>query len=166
MLRAIQQNVAWRAILPAGIIAGTVFLATNLIFTPLILQIDASIVLRYFASLLMGQGVLTDGGAVVWIVGLLVHYALSIFFTFVIAIVVHRWGLAVGIVGGAILGLAFYGINLYALTVVFTWFFAINSVLFLISHVLFGAVAGGVYEMLDHYDEPLMAKGMPNDTYR
>jgi hypothetical protein len=76
----------------------------------------------------------------------------------VIAIVVHRWGLIVGIVGGAILGLAIYGINLYAMTTFFTWFFALNNRVLLLSHILFGAVAGGVYELFDHYDLPLVTE--------
>jgi hypothetical protein len=42
------------------------------------------------------------------------------------------------------------------MTLFFEWFFAINSVVLLLSHVLFGAVAGGVYELFDHYDLPLV----------
>ena len=80
----------------------------------------------------------------------------SIICALVIAIVIHRWGLGVGIVGGAILGLAIYGINMYSLTYFFDWFFAIKSNVFLFSHVLFGATAGGVYELFDHYDLPLI----------
>ena len=33
---------------------------------------------------------------------------------------------------------------------------AINNVLLVASHVLFGAVAGGIYELYDHYDVPLI----------
>ena len=156
MLDAIQRNVMWRAIPFAGLIAGTVFLLINVILSPLLLQIDATIILRYFASLTMGTEVLMTDNSNFLIVGLLTHYALSIVFTLVIAIVVHRWGLGVGIVGGAILGLSIYGINLYAGTRFFEWFFAINSPLLALSHILFGAVAGGIYEMFDTYDKPLM----------
>ncbi|MFN8449032.1 MAG: hypothetical protein U0521_10670 [Anaerolineae bacterium] len=45
------------------------------------------------------------------VVGVIVHYVLSFVFTLIITIVIHRWGLVVGIVGGALLGLALYGIN-------------------------------------------------------
>lgn len=162
MLESIQRNVAWRAIPFAGLIAGTVFLLLNMILSPLLLQIDATIILRYFASLTMGTSALVTDDSSFLIVGLLTHYGLSIIFTLVIAIVVHRWGLGVGIVGGAILGLSIYGINLYAGTLIFEWFFAINNPLLVISHILFGAVAGGVYEMLDTYDEPLI--GGDNET--
>lgn len=163
MIQAIQRNVAWRAIPFAGLIAGTVFLLMMLVLSPLLLQIDPSITLRYFASLVMGTSALVSDNASFLLVGVLVHYILSIVFTLVIAVVVHKWGLGVGIIGGAILGLSFYGINLYTGTLIFEWFFAIDSPLLVISHIIFGAVAGGVYETLDHYDEPLV-KGEANAT--
>jgi hypothetical protein len=89
------------------------------------------------------------------VVGVIVHYALSILFALVIALVIHRGGLWFGIIGGAILGLAIYSINLYTMTVFFEWFFAIHNTALLISHIVFGAVAGGVYEMFDHFDLPI-----------
>jgi hypothetical protein len=100
----------------------------------------------------MGSTVIADGGAPAVMVGGLVHYALSILFALVIAIVIHRWGLLVGIIGGGVLGLAIYLINLYTMTLWFEWFFAIDSSVLLLSHILFGATAGGVYELFDHYD--------------
>jgi hypothetical protein len=69
-----------------------------------------------------------------------------------IAVVIHRWGLLVGIIGGGIMGIAIYLLNLYFFTVLFEWFFAINSSVLLLSHILFGATAGGVYELFDQYD--------------
>jgi hypothetical protein len=155
MLTTIRENILWRAIPVAGVVAGLVFLLTNLLLMPLVLGIAPGLILRYIASLVMGDSVLLDGGVGVMILGVVVHFALSLLFTIVIAVVVHRWGLLVGIVGGALLGLSIYAINLYAFTLVFDWFFAINSTILLLSHILFGAVAGGVYEYLDNFDVPL-----------
>ena len=154
MLQSIQRNISWRAIPLAGLTAGTAFLLTNLTLTLAVLEVGPGLVLRYFAGLVLGSDVLIDPSLSVAIVGVLVHYVLSMLFALVIAIVVHRWGLGVGVVGGAILGLALYGINIYTMTVFFEWFFAINSTVLLLSHVIFGAVAGGVYELFDHYDQP------------
>lgn len=156
MLDAIRRNVTWKAIPIAGLVAGTVFLLINMIFNPIVLGIDALFILRYFAALILGADALTDAGELIIVVGILVHYALSLLFAVVIAIIIHRWGLWVGIIGGAILGLSLYAINLYTMTVFFPWFFAINNTILAVSHVLFGAVAGGVYESLDHFDLPLM----------
>lgn len=152
MIEAIQRNVTWRAIPIAGFAAGTAFLLVNVLLTPLVLEVDPTLILRYFGALVLGPGVLTETGSGAIIMGIIVHYVLSMIFTLVVTIVIHRWGLLIGIIGGAIMGLALYGINLYTMTVFFDWFFAINSNVLLLSHVVFGAVAGGVYELFDHYD--------------
>jgi hypothetical protein len=149
------RNITWRAILIAGIAAGTAHLLINVVFTPLVLNVDAMLVLRYFASLLLGDDILMNSNPVLALAGIIVHYLIALLLTGVIAFVVHRWGLLVGVVGGAVLGLAFYGINLYTMTLFFPWFFAINSSVLLVSHVVFGVVAGGVYELFDRYDQPL-----------
>lgn len=162
MLESIQKNVTWRAIPIAGVSAGTIFLLVNFVLTPLLLEVDPAIILRYMASLILGSDVLMESNsAEIIIAGLGVHYGISLIGAFVIAIVIHRWGLLVGIVIGAILGLAIYGINLYTLTFFFDmdWFIAINSLVFMISHVAFGATAGGVYELFDHYDVPFELGG-------
>lgn len=158
-MNSIFRHVTWRAVLISGLVAGTLFLLVTVLLAPTVLGVDAGLTLRYFAALVMGSSVLTQTSSTTLIVGVIVHYVLSLVFALVIAIVVHRWGLLVGIVGGAVLGLAIYAINLYTLTVFFQWFFAINSTIIILSHVVFGAVAGGVYELFDHYDRPLTNAG-------
>lgn len=154
-MNSLLRHVTWRAVLVSGLVAGTLFLLTDLVFAPLVTQTSATVTLRYFAALVLGNKVLTQTGTSILIVGVVVHYVLSLVFALVISLVVHRWGMVVGIVGGAIMGVAIYGINLYTVTVLFPWFFAINSTVILLCHAIFGAVAGGVYEMFDHYDVPL-----------
>jgi uncharacterized membrane protein YagU involved in acid resistance len=154
-MNSILRHMAWRAVLVSGLVAGTLFLLTDLIFAPLVTNVSGTVTLRYIAALVLGSKVLTQSGTNILVVGIIVHYVLSLVFALVIALVVHRWGMIVGIVGGAILGVAIYGINLYTVTVLFPWFFAINSTIILLCHAIFGAVAGGVYEMFDHYDLPL-----------
>ena len=160
-MNSLLRHVTWRAVLVSGLVAGTLFLLTDLVFAPLVTKTNATVTLRYFAALVMGSKVLTQSGTGILAVGVVVHYILSLVFALVIALVVHRWGMLVGIVGGAILGVAIYGINLYTLTVFFPWFFAINSTVILLCHAIFGAVAGGVYEMFDHYDLPLTTTTTP-----
>ena len=154
-MNSILRHVTWRAVLISGLVAGTLFLLTDVVLAPAILNVNAALTLRYFAALVLGSNVLTQTGTSILITGIIVHYVLSLVFALVIALVVHRWGLVVGIIGGAILGVAFYGINLYTVTLLFPWFFAINSTVILLCHAIFGAVAGGVYEMFDHYDLPI-----------
>jgi len=155
MFESINKYFSLRAVLIAGIAAGTAFLLCNLILMPLVLQTSPALILRYMGSLVLGSQVVTQTNITSILVGLVVHYILSLLLTLLIAIIIHRWGLIVGIIGGAILGLSLYIINLYTFTLFFPWFFAINNLILLISHVIFGAVAGGVYEVFDYYDLPV-----------
>lgn len=158
MIESIRNNMTWLAVPVAALAAGTVHILTTLALTPLILEVDPPLILRYMGALLLGPDVLTESGIAAPVVGLLVHYGLSLVFTAIIAMVVHRWGLLIGLLFGAILGLCVYVFNFYTMTLVFDWFFAINSTVFVISHIAFGAVAGGVYEVLDAYDRPFFSK--------
>ncbi len=159
MWQSIRRNVTWRAIPIAGFIAGTVFLVIHVLLTQIMLEVNAAIIPRYFASLLLGSDVLLDDSPSIIVVGIIVHYILSFVFTLIITFVIHRWGLLIGIIGGGLLGLAIYVINLYTFTVWFEWFFAMNSPVLVISHILFGMMAGGVYELFDHYDMPFEVGG-------
>lgn len=158
MIEAIQKNMTWRAIPIAGFVGGCVFLLTSIILSPIVLDVSATLLLRYIAALVLGSDTLTDTGTGVLLLGVIVHLFFSTMFAFVIAVVIHRWSLGVGILGGAILGLCLYSFNIYTLTKYAEWFFAINSNILLLCHVIYGAVVGGVYESLDRFDLPLLPK--------
>ncbi len=161
MWSKIRKFLSPKAALIAGFAAGTVYLVFMFALLPVAVGVDGALFIRYSGALILGPDALVEHSTMVFIVGLVVHYLISILLAFVIAIVVFRWNMAVGIIGGALLGLAFYAINLYLLTLIVSWFFAINSPLLLAAHVLFGAVAGGVYEALDRYDQPIFQEDAP-----
>lgn len=148
----LRQVVDWTAAIWAGIIAGAIFLLFNALVVPRFLGGNGWMAFRYAASIVLGERILAppptfDAAALV--VGLLVYFAISIACALLIAIVLYRWGLLVGIFGGAVFGLAFYFINFYTLTLLFPWIFALRSEIVLVSHVIFGALAGGIYEALE-----------------
>jgi len=146
-----RQLVDWRAAIIAGLISGLVFLLANIILGSIVLG-SPWIYVHVFASLLMGSSILESSSsfqAGVFIVALVVNTVLSVGFASLIAITFHRWGLVVGILGGATFGLALYFINFFGLPFIFPWFFLYRSWLLLVSHILFGAVAGGIYEALE-----------------
>jgi hypothetical protein len=148
----VRQVVDWRAAIWAGLIAGLVFLLFNVFIGPLVIGGNGWVIVRLFASLLMGSGVLVppatfDGAAL--LAGLAVNFGLSVIFSLLVALIIHRGGLISGILGGGLLGLALYGINFYTLTIFFPWFFPLRSWVFLLAHALFGALAGGIYEALE-----------------
>jgi hypothetical protein len=146
-----RQLVDWRAAIIAGIAAGAVFLLLAMFLTAKHVG-SPWVVTRLAASVLLGKSVLpppatftvgTFGAAAV------VHFALSIGFSCLIAFVLHRWGMVVGILGGALFGLALYFINFNLVSTFFPWFFFMKSWIMLWCHVIFGALAGGLYEALE-----------------
>ena len=144
--------VDWQAAFRASGIAGTVFLLLDLFVVPALMGSNFWISVRLTASIALGQQVLappaTFNGAALF-AAVLVHYFLALLMTGIIALVVHRGGLMNGIIGGAILGLAFYFINYYTLTFFWPQFFAMKHGSVIAAHVIFGALAGGLYEWLE-----------------
>lgn len=148
----VRQVVDWHAAFWAGLIAGTVFLLVNLFVVPALMGGSFWISVRLVASILLGRDVLAppataSAGALV--AAIAVHYVLALAMTALIAYVVHRGGLIGGILVGAILGLAFYYIDYYTLTYFYPQFFAMKHWSVLASHLVFGALAGGLYELLE-----------------
>lgn len=110
------------------------------------------IIVRLFASIFLGESILAPPATfdlTALTVSIITNLILSELFTLLIAFVFHKYGLATGIIGGAVFGLAIYLINFYSLSYFFPWFFVLGSWPFVLTHILFGAVAGGVYELLE-----------------
>jgi hypothetical protein len=146
-----KQLVDWSAAVWAGLISGIVFLLANMILTAVYLG-SPWVIVRLLSSIILGPGVLPPPATFsvsTFLVSLAVHLPLSIGFACLIAVVLHRWGLFVGIFGGAVFGLALYFINFYTFSFFFPWFFPMRSWMMAVSHLLFGALAGGIYEALE-----------------
>jgi hypothetical protein len=158
------QVVDWSAAVWAGIIAGSIFLLLNLLLMNYYYGSGIWTTLRFIASIVLGKSVLAPPASftpAVFIVALLTHYALSIIFTLILAVIIHRWGLLAGIVLGGLFGFGLYCINFYTMTLLFPWFFAISSGSMVVSHIVFGMLAGGIYEALEveefvYIDEPVV----------
>ena len=153
--------VDWRAVFLAWLIAGTVYLVLDLMIVPAVTGGSFWISARLVASILLGPEVLAPpatADASVLVSALFALYGIALFITIIIALVVHRGGLWLGIFGGALLGVAFHAINYYSLSYFFPQFFALNTPAVVVSHALFGAVAGGLYELLES-DEIELAQG-------
>lgn len=147
-----RQLVDWSAALWAGLLAGTIYLAVLVFVLPRFVEGNAWAMVRLLASIVLGEGILAppatyDLGALVAGVG--AHYLLSILFALLVATVLHRYGMVIGVLGGAVFGLALFAINAYGMTAVLPNFMVMQSLPFLLAHLLFGALAGGIYEMLE-----------------
>jgi hypothetical protein len=92
-----------------------------------------------------------------------IHLFLAVIYALVLAFIIHRWGLVVGIIGGALFGLALYIINYYTFTALYPWFFPLRSWIALVGHIVFGGLAGGIYEALER-DVYVIDESPPTET--
>jgi hypothetical protein len=148
-----------RAFLIAAVVGGVTALLAALVISAAVLG-EPSLLLRMTASLVLGPDVIpvtAGSSAGVLIIGLLIHLGLTFVYAFLVVLVIHRWGLVVGLVGGALVGLALYAINVYALSYFFPWIYPLRSWMLLLTHMILGAFVGVVYELLDKYDLPFPA---------
>lgn len=107
---------------------------------------------RLLATIVLGRAALdpdlTSTGMAI-AVGIGVHLVLGLVFAFVISFTLHRWGFWVGLIGGALFGLALYAINTYTMSRFFPEFYFYRSWFMVGLHVVFGALCGGIYESLE-----------------
>lgn len=141
----------WPAALLAGLLAGIIFLLLNVLLCRQLLA-NPWLPVQLPAALVLGVEALPPApveGFLVPVAGLVIHLLLAIGFTCLIAFCLHRWGILVGLVGGALFGLCLYSINYYFVADFVSGFVALRGWLMLASHCVFGAVAGGLYEFLE-----------------
>lgn len=134
----------------AGLIAGAVFMMMEMALVALAGDSPWGPP-RMIAAIVMGQGVLPPPAtfdAVVVMVAMAVHFALSVAIGLGFAFVARRFGLVLAIVVGAVLGLAIYVVNFYGFTAIFPWFAMARNMISIVSHIAFGAVLGLSYRML------------------
>jgi hypothetical protein len=147
----LNQLVDWNAALWAGILSGLVSFLAGILISWIVLDIPWFFP-RLVASLIMGDGVLPppasfDLGIV--FLALLIHLALSVAYVGIIAMLVHEYGIMISFIGGALFGLAIYLINFYTLSYFFPWFYQYRGWIFIIAHLVYGALAGSLYEMME-----------------
>lgn len=146
-----RQIVDVRAAVIAGLFAGIAFFLLQMALTASLLG-TPWVFARMTAAIVLGRSVLPppatfDAGIVA--VAFALHLSLSFAYAALIAFIVHKGGLVQGIVRGAALGLALYAINYWTFAQWFPWFLDVRSAVALVPHVLFGALAGGMYELLE-----------------
>ena len=150
--RVMRQVMDWRAAVIAGLLAGGLTMLLRMILWATAAGGSIWTPFYHSAALLLGPERFVPAGAPeagIVAVGALAHMALSLVYTVLLAFIIHRWGLIVGILGGALFGLALYLIHYYSMTYLFPWFYPLRSWLVLVSHIFFGAIAGGLYEALE-----------------
>lgn len=148
----LKQVMDWRAAIISGLVSGIILLVLVMLFVPAVKGWNAWVIVRYIASIFMGQEILPPPAAfdlTALVIALITHTIISFGSAIILAFIIHRWGLLVGIAGGAVFGFCLYGINFYSISYFFPWFYLIHGWPMMLSHIIFGAVAGGVYESLE-----------------
>ena len=142
----------WRAAVIAGLLAGGLTMLLWMILWSLATAGSLWTPFHHAAAILLGQDVLTPSQTLapqIILTGTVVHLFLSVLYAIILAFIIHRWGFAIGVIGGALFGVALYLINYYTFTAFFPWFFPLRSWIVLVGHIFFGATAGGIYEALE-----------------
>ncbi|NVK22789.1 MAG: hypothetical protein HWD86_09745 [Kangiellaceae bacterium] len=147
-----QLIVDWSAVLWSGFLAAVLTLPVLFFIFPYAVNTDTNTIIQYWSSLLLGVSVITIPASFsvsLALVACVVHIILTLVLTAFIASVFHRWGLVIGIAGGALVGLCYYAINIYSVTYFFNWMFQLEGIWFLLFNLFTGALAGGLYEALE-----------------
>lgn len=138
----------WKAAAGAGLIAGLIFLALEMVMVPVFGGGSPWGPPRMMAAIALGKSVLPppatfDLGITMAALGL--HLALSVVYSVVFALAVSRLNrglaLAIGVIGGLLL----YLVNFYGFTVLFPWFAMARNWISIFGHVVFGLIAAGAY---------------------
>jgi hypothetical protein len=157
----------WRAAVLAGVLAGIVTMLLWVILLAVVTGGSVWTPFHHIAAVLLGEGALTPSQTMepqVVITGIVVHLFLSIVYAVILAFIIHRWGLIVGIIGGTLFGLAIYLINYYTFSYFYPWFYPLRSWIALVGHLVFGAVAGGLYETFERDIYVVVEEGPSPDT--
>lgn len=145
-------SLNWTAAVGAGIVAGTLATAIQLFLwwafldaLPWMLYRDA----RLTAAILMGREILPPPATFDWtamMVATLIHFAISITYSLILACLISRLEMALSLLVGSIFGLILYGINMYGLTLIFPWFWEARDWITILAHIVFGISMAGTYK--------------------
>ncbi|AFT90036.1 hypothetical protein BUPH_08334 (plasmid) [Paraburkholderia phenoliruptrix BR3459a] len=144
----------WPAALIDGCVAGAVFLVIEL-FAMRVAGQSLWVPLRMIAAIPMGRDALQAApfapGVVA--VALVTHFALSILFAVILAVIMAPFSLdsSVGLASlvGVVFGVLLYVINFHGMTYVFPWFADARGWVSFLNHIVFGLVAADTYLALE-----------------
>jgi uncharacterized membrane protein YagU involved in acid resistance len=151
-LTVASHDLDWSAVLWAAIIAGVAFMMMEMALVALTGMGGFWGPPRMIAAMLMGKQVLPppatfDTG--IMMVAMLVHFALSIVYAFILAWVIATWSIGIAVLAGAAFGLIVYLVNFYGIAPpFFPWFVEARNWIGLLSHIVFGIVLALAYKAI------------------
>ncbi len=143
----------WKAAISAGLIAGLIFMMLEMILVATIGGGSPWGPPRMIAAIAMGAEVLPPPASFdmgVFVVAMMVHFALSILLGIVFAAIAEaaRWRTAAASAFGLAFGLLIYLFHFYGMTALFPWFAMARGAISIFAHAAFGLVLGYSYRRL------------------
>jgi len=139
----------FKAALIAGLIAGAVFMMLEMALVATVGGGSPWGPPRMIAAIGMGRDVLPPPATFeigMFVVAMLIHFALSIVLAIVFALIAGRLGLVPALIAGAVFGLALYGLHFYGMTSVFPWFAMARGGIAIFAHISFGVALAWSYK--------------------
>ena len=149
--KRMRQLVDWSAAFWAGLICGGFTFILCLIFSGILVK-SPWFYTRLVSSLFFGSRILITPSVFdlgYFLTGLALHLILALLIAMLIAIIVHKYGILISVVGGALIGLAVYAIGFYSFSHFYPWLIPFRSSLFMLEFIFYGALAGGLYELIE-----------------
>jgi hypothetical protein len=135
----------------AGLVAGGATMIALLMFSTSIYDESAWKLPRMMAAVVAGRGALEpddEFSFTLVALGMLVHIALALGYSFILATLVKDMPEAAAPWIGMAFGVGLYFGNLYGFTELFPWFTPLRTLDTLAAHVLFGIIAATAYQHL------------------
>jgi len=147
--------IKWKAAMWAGILAGVISTLAQVFLWAAFTDAFPSALFRdsrLAAAILMGRDVLPPPASFdlsIMLIAACVHFALSIVYGVMLAVMISRTVMGIAVLVGAGFGAALYAVNLYGFTAIFPWFAEARDWITLLAHVVFGVTAAATYKALD-----------------
>lgn len=153
----------WHAAIVSGAIAATVLIgAAAAVIAAMGASGSAWGAIRMVAAISLGDGVFVQPASqdiAVLIVALIVHLALAIGFSLILAVVIEAWGFDsswfLTLIAGTVFGVLLYLVNFHAMTALFAWFVEARTWTNCGLHILYGLVTGISYVRIASLRRPV-----------
>ena len=147
----VESGMDWGAAGWAGLAAGAAFILLQT-FSGLVFGEGGSTeAVRRLASVALGESVLSEEQpftTLTFFAAAIVHIPLSLIYARVLAAIIHKLDMARALGVGALFGAILYFVNYYAVSDFFPWFISARGPEALVSHLVFGLLAAGIYKSL------------------
>ena len=142
-----------KAAIKAGLIAGLVFMMLEMLLVATVGGGSPWAPPRMIGAIVMGEGVLPPPATfdlVVFMVAMLIHFALSVLLGFIFAAIAEaaRLSATAAAIVGLLFGLAVYVVSFYGMTAIFPWFAMARNGISIFAHAMFGLVLGYSYRAM------------------